>query len=227
VRTPTTTGSTTPTTTPTIDLSGFLIAHAGMRQEFGLLARVAARPLDPARAALAEDQLAMVLEVLHHHHTAEDDTIWPTLLARVPSAAGDLDALEAEHARLDPLIAAAGDTSRPLAERAPVLAELHELINAHLDREEATAVPLIRAHITAAEWAALTQRAIAETGRRKLPTVYGWYASAAPAALRAEAVATVPALVRVLLRLFWWPAYQRRARRLYGADAPASIAHGV
>ena len=133
----------TPTTAPTIDLSGFLIAHAGMRQEFGLLARVAAQPLDPARAALAEEQIAMVLEVLHHHHTAEDDTIWPMLVTRVPSAAADLDALEADHQRLDPLIAAAGDTTRPLAQRAPVLAALHEQINAHLDREEATAVPLI------------------------------------------------------------------------------------
>ena len=76
----------TPSTTRSggeLEMSGFLIAHAGMRQEFGLIARVAAGPLDPERAALAEDQLAMVLEVLHHHHTGEDDTIWPTLLARV------------------------------------------------------------------------------------------------------------------------------------------------
>src|SRR3954470_16180787 len=170
-----------------LDISGFLVAHAGMRQEFGLLARVAAGPLDPDRAALVEDQIAMVLEILHHHHTAEDDTLWPALVARVPAAAADLDALEADHARLDPLITAAGDTTRPLAERAPVLAELHELINAHLDREEATAVPLIRMHVTAAEWDALTERAVAETGRRNIPRVYGWYASAASAELRAEA----------------------------------------
>jgi hemerythrin-like domain-containing protein len=216
----------TPSTTRSggeLEMSGFLIAHAGMRQEFGLLAKAAAGPLEPSRAALVEDQIAMVLEVLHHHHTAEDDTIWPTLLARVPAAAADLDALEAEHARIDPLISAAGDTGRPLAERAPVLAELHELINAHLDREEATAVPLIRRHITVAEWDALTERAIAESGRRTIPTIYGWYASAAPAELRAAALKTVPALVRVLFRLFWWPAYQRRARRLYGADAPVGV----
>jgi hypothetical protein len=43
------------------DLSGFLIAHAGMRQEFGLLATVAAEPLEPARAALVEDQIATPL----------------------------------------------------------------------------------------------------------------------------------------------------------------------
>lgn len=217
--------STPPTTAgpAALDMSGFLIAHAGMRQEFGLLATVAAEPLDPDRAALVEDQIAMVLENLHHHHTTEDDTIWPTLLARVPAAAADLQVLEAEHARIDPLISAAGDTTRPLPERAPALAELHELINAHLDREEATAVPLIRAHITVAEWDAVTERAIAEAGRRKVPTIYGWYASAASDELRAEALATVPGIARVLFRLFWWPAYQRRARRLYGAGAPDSV----
>jgi hemerythrin-like domain-containing protein len=206
-----------------LDMSGFLIAHAGMRQEFGLLAEVAAGPLEPARAALVEDQIAMVLHVLHHHHTFEDDTIWPTLLTRVPAAAPDLDELEAEHSRIDPLLVAAGDTSRPLPERAPLLAELHALLNAHLDREEATAVPLIRRHVTTTEWDAWTERAIAETGKRNVPKVYGWYASAASDELRTEALASVPALVRALFRLFWWPAYQRRARRLYGAAAPASV----
>lgn len=206
-----------------LDLSGFLLAHAGMRQEFGLLATVAAGPLDAERAALAEDQIAMVLHVLHHHHTGEDDTIWPLLRTRVPAAAADLDQLEADHGRIDPLLTAAGDTARPLPERAPVLAELHELLNAHLDREEATAVPLIRRHVTAAEWDALTERAIAETGKRNVPKVYGWYASAASDEQRAEALGTVPPLVRVLFRLFWWPAYQRRARRLYGAAAPAAV----
>jgi hemerythrin-like domain-containing protein len=211
------------TTTARPELSGFLIAHAGMRQEFGLLAKVAAEPLDADRARLVEDQLAMVLDVLHHHHTAEDDAIWPTLTRLVPAAAADLAVLESEHARIDPLIAAAGDTSRPLAERAPVLAELHQLINAHLDREEATAVPLIREHFPMPEWEALSERAIEETGRRRIPTVYGWYYSSAGEELRAAALATVPGLVRVLFRLFWWPAYQRRARRLYGAHAPAGV----
>jgi hypothetical protein len=205
------------------DLSGFLIAHAGMRQEFGLLATVAAEPLEPTRAALVEDQIATALRALHHHHTLEDDTIWPALLARVPAAAADLAELEAEHSRLDPLLAAAGDAARPLPERAPVLAELHELINAHLDREEASAVPLIRRVVTTAEWDAWEERVVADIGRRNAPKVYGWYASAASAELLAAALATVPPLVRVLFRVFWWPAYQRRARRLYGRHAPASV----
>jgi hypothetical protein len=206
------------TTTP--DLTGFLLAHAAMRQEFGLLADVAGQRLAPARERLVEDQIALVLEILHHHHTAEDDTIWPALRARAPQARTGLDELEADHEQLDPLIERAGDRRVPLAERAPVLADLHKRINAHLDREEALAVPLIRSHITVAEWDALAKRAAKETGRN-IPTVYGWYASATDAAGVTEALRAVPAPVRILFRLFWQPAYRRRARRLYGSTQPA------
>jgi hypothetical protein len=205
------------------DLTGFLLAHAAMRQEFGLLAQVAGQPLDARRAALFEDQLEMVLYVLHHHHTAEDDTIWPALREREPSARAALDELEEDHDAIDPLIRAAGDRALPPAERAGVLRELHIRLNAHLDREEAHAVPLIRQHITVAEWEALAKRAAKETGRR-IPKVYGWYASAVDEARVAAALRTVPPPVRVLFRLVWRPAYDRRARRLYGTGTPVTSA---
>lgn len=213
----------TATTADRLDMSAFLIAHAGMRQEFGLLARVAAQPLDADRARLVEAHIAMVLGLLHHHHTSEDDTIWPTLRTLVPEAGPLLDELETDHARLDPLLVAAGDTARPLADRAAALAELHALVNAHLDREEAGAVPLMQAHLRLDQWEAIGERANAGISKRDLPTVYGWFYSAGSDELRVAALAGVPAVVRVLFRMFWWPAYQRRARRIYGADAPASV----
>jgi hemerythrin HHE cation binding domain-containing protein len=179
--------------------------------------------MDAKLAALFEDQIQLVLDVLHHHHTAEDDTIWPTLREREPAARAVLDDLEAQHDTIDPLIRAACDRSLPMAERAAVLRELHERINAHLDLEEECAVPLIRKHVTVAEWEALAKRAAKETGR-KIPKVYGWYASAVDDARVTEALRTVPMPIRVLFRLFWQPAYERRARRLYGATTmPAGV----
>ena len=127
-----------------------------------------------------------------------------------------------------PLLATAGDLGRPLTERADALASLHRLVNTHLDLEESVAVPLIREHVTLAEWDAVGERAAADMGRRRIPTIYGWYASAGTAEQVAEALTTVPAVARVLFRLFWWPAYRRRARRLYGVaptlGAPAAVA---
>src|SRR4051794_41889010 len=92
----TTTAETTTTqSAPQPDLSGFLIAHSGMRQEFGLLAAAAREHMDPERRQLWESQVALVLDVLHHHHTAEDDTLWPMLRARAPEAVPTLDRLRA------------------------------------------------------------------------------------------------------------------------------------
>src|SRR3954471_1332449 len=91
--TTTTTASTTPTaaTVPSDeqpltqqDLAGFLIAHAGMRQEFALLAEVAAAPRDAEHAALIDDQITLVCETLHKHHTGEDDEIFAMLRERAP-----------------------------------------------------------------------------------------------------------------------------------------------
>src|SRR3954453_8497892 len=132
----TTTETTATQSAPQPDLSGFLIAHAGMRQEFGLLGATARETMDAERRRLWESQVALVLDVRHHHHTAEDDTLWPMLRARAPEAIPTLDRLEEDHAQIAPLLAAAADTERPIGERAEVLAQLHDLINTHLDLEE-------------------------------------------------------------------------------------------
>jgi hypothetical protein len=44
---------------------------------------------------------------LHVHHTAEDTSLWPPLRQKVtrPGETAVLDAMEAEHARIDPLLA--------------------------------------------------------------------------------------------------------------------------
>lgn len=76
--------------------------------------------------------------------------------------------------QIDPLITAAADTSRPLPMRTTVLAELHDAINAHLDEEERLILPLAAAHISAEEWDAFGQRALASIPRQHMPIVLGW-----------------------------------------------------
>jgi hypothetical protein len=149
-----------------IDFTGFLLAHKCMRVEYRRLAEVAGQPRDAAHQALIEDQIAVTLSMLHHHHTEEDSWLWPTLRQRAPHAVADLDRLEAQHARVDPLIAAAVDTTHPRTQRAGVLAELHEVINAHLNDEEQVVLPLCRAHITAEEWEDFGERALAGIPRK-------------------------------------------------------------
>lgn len=203
-------------------LTGFLLMHAGFRAEFGRLADACADPRDDAHEELLEEQLALVLDMLHAHHTHEDDRLWPTLTGRAPEAADALAALESEHALLDPLIATAADRGIPLKERAPALRRLHELLDQHLDHEERVAVPLMLRHLTLDDVEADRRRAMDDFGRRRVPVIFGWLASSAAPDLLAASHADLPVVARLLFRLFWWPAYRRRFTRLYGMPAPAN-----
>lgn len=132
-----------------------------------------------------------------------------------PHAAAALDRLEAQHVQVDPLIAAAADTTRPLPERAPVLAELHQAINAHLDEEKLVVIPLCTAHVSAQEWEAFGERAFAAISRRHLPIVLGWGFTESTPEEWVQVQHILPRLVRILLAMFWAPAYAKRQRRLY------------
>jgi hypothetical protein len=201
-------------------LTGFKSMHAGFRHEFGRLADACRAPRDAAHATVLEEQIALVMDVLHAHHTHEDENLWPHLLACAPSAAAELDALEAEHEVLDPLITGSQDRSLPWSERAVLLQRLHDVVNDHLDHEERVAFPLMLTYLTPEDIAGDRRKAQSEFGRRRLPLVFGWIASCCDEELLADALGEQPRLARVLFRHFWWPSYSRRFRLLYGADAP-------
>lgn len=108
-------------------------------------------------------------ELLHDHHHKEDDHLWPLLVDRA-SAAGDEDALRtlaemaAEHASIDPLLAAvahgfarltrhADDEARTALVGALVDARRH--LGDHLAHEETDAIAILQRYVPGQEWAAL------------------------------------------------------------------------
>jgi hypothetical protein len=200
------------------DMSGFLMGHRGFRAEFGRLAVAARRVRDDAHAALIDDQIDLVMHLLHHHHTGEDTSIWPRLVSRRPDARPALARLESQHDEMDPLFAAVTDRTRPVADRADDLERLHEVLNAHLDEEERVAVPLILEHFTAAEWDADGEEIVASLDRKRLPLIFGWLSSVSTTEQQTQALAGLPFVPRTLFRLVWGPAYRKRFAALYGSD---------
>ncbi len=205
------------------DLSGFLMGHRGFRAEFGRIAAAAQAVRDDAHAALLDDQIDLVMHLLHHHHTAEDDHVWPTLVARAPEAAPALARLESQHEDMDPLFTAVTDKSRPIAERVDDLYRLHDMLNAHLDEEEAEAVPLIRIHFTAKEWDKDGKKIMKQLDRKRLPMIVGWLASASTPEEQAEALRGVPLPARPVLKYVVLPAYAKRFAKLYGGVAAVPV----
>lgn len=116
---------------------------------------------DNDRADLVGSYYANVLKLLHAHHEAEDLTIFPLLVERLPEHVDVINRVNAEHdavlGALEPaerIVAAWREQPSSAARDAAVaaLASLRTVLVAHLDHEEAEVVPLIALCINVAEW---------------------------------------------------------------------------
>jgi iron-sulfur cluster repair protein YtfE (RIC family) len=207
------------TTDPGPDLTLFLLAHRVYRTEFARLATAAAGAhdpeVDPERRDAIEEQVALMMRSLHAHHTGEDERLWPMLRERDPAAAVVLDRLEEEHEHIDPLIRAASDRSVPLVDRARYLHELSDALNTHLDHEEAEAVPLLRRHITAAEWEADAKVHMKEV-RKDTAMFFGTMTDFLTQEEFDAIVAEAPKVLVVLYKLSWRRRWAKRRRLVHG-----------
>jgi iron-sulfur cluster repair protein YtfE (RIC family) len=93
------------------DLTIMLAAHGALRRDLERLARTAdfADLPDPGGRASVRAGWETFKRQLHLHHTAEDLVVWPALrqrLAHSDDAQSVLDAMEAEHQQIDPLLSA-------------------------------------------------------------------------------------------------------------------------
>ena len=192
--------------------------HAAFRTEFGRLAAAFQAPRDAAHVQLLEEHLALALDILHAHHTHEDDNLWPFLISCSPQSEP-----EARRARGGARAPRPADhrERRPVAEQVGPrrsLQELHDFLNRHIDHEEAVAFPLMRTFLTPQDVEDDRRKAMSEISRQRMPVVFGWIASCLDDDLFAAAMAENPRVVRLLFRKFWWPKYQRRLTALYGRD---------
>jgi hypothetical protein len=173
------------------DLTIMLAAHRAFRRDLTRLARAAARPSgalrsEPARRRSVAAGWELFKHELHLHHTAEDEVIWPALrprLAHSEHALSVLDAMEEEHARIDPLLAAvdAAFAGAPEARDWPgedrladVIDELTSTLTGHLAHEERDGLPLIGVALTAAEWRRAGFRIARRNGLSEGGEMFAW-----------------------------------------------------
>ncbi|WP_187280637.1 hemerythrin domain-containing protein [Microbispora hainanensis] len=106
------------------------------------------RRADPARAAAVARYTEDVCAAIHHHHTSEDEVVWP-VIERSAGAAVDLTDLSDDHSELDPLLARVRVTAQAFAggggagDLAAALRMLSELIDEHIEEEECRIFPVI------------------------------------------------------------------------------------
>jgi hemerythrin-like domain-containing protein len=177
----------TPTTaTPTtelVDTSVMPTLHTFFRREFRLAGGVlrAVADGDRSRAGVVADHLDFLARALHHHHTIEDELVWPRLLQRVPEELAPIvHLMESQHERVDGLIqeisavlpgfrATAGAAERDRL--ADLFDTLYVHLVEHLDAEEERLLPIAARTLTQAEWDEMGERGRRGTPRRELSLV--------------------------------------------------------
>src|SRR5262245_46681946 len=131
---------------------GFMLAmHAAFRRDVDRL-REATGFGDPASRGVRAGWDLFRRELLNHHE-AEDEDLWPVLRSKVSKKKdlATIDAMYDEHGRLPAALGAVDALIDGGGERHSV-DELADLVLKHLDHEEQEALPLVRAHLSDAEW---------------------------------------------------------------------------
>ena len=151
------------------DLTGMYLMHHAFRRDLrDLAAAVRATPPDATGTwAALRHRWGRFAHLLHHHHEVEDRVLWPLLLERT-AAAGDreglavLEAMESEHALIDPLLVQARLLiDAPVPDREAlhdVITDAAETLGQHLAHEETDAVALVQRYVAGPEWEALEKK---------------------------------------------------------------------
>jgi Hemerythrin HHE cation binding domain len=201
------------------DLTIMLGAHAAFRRDLVRLARATASPSrsDPARRALIQAGWETFKRQLHLHHTAEDTIVWPALrqrLAHSEHAQSVLDAMEEEHERIDPLLAAvdyafAEPDRGTLSDAAGALTTE---LTGHLGHEERDGLPLIGVALTAAEWRGVGFKMARRNGLSEGGEMFAWILDGADGADGDAALRALPPPLRLLYKGVWKPRFNKTPR---------------
>ena len=210
------------------DVRDMYVVHRVFRREFVSIPSLvrAVRPGDTARAAVVAGHARLVLGGLHMHHTGEDALLWPKLLDRAAPSAELIHRMEAQHHRVEELIAQLSEAlprweaeARPAVseEVASTFDELRVALLEHLGDEERYILPLAERHITQEEWAGLGEHGMAKVKKSELPILFGAMLEEASPAERTMMLGIVPPPVRLLVvTVFAWQ-YRRYIKKVRAA----------
>jgi hypothetical protein len=200
------------------DLTIMLAAHDAFRRDLTRLTRAAAAAdlSDPARRQSVAAGWELLKRELHLHHTAEDEIIWPVLRPRLvhsQTALSVLDAMEAEHDLIDPLLAAVDTAFSAASDRlADVIDALATTLTGHLAHEERDGLPLIGVALTAAEWRAAGRAIARKNGLSAGSEMFAWMLDGAGRDQAAATLGSLPPPLRLLYRAIWKPRFDKTPR---------------
>jgi hemerythrin-like domain-containing protein len=196
------------------DMTLMFAMHNALRRDLERIAKITASVDDDPRQILADAVgWGLFKNALHVHHTAEDEALWPPLRQALASRPDDLavvEAMETEHAAIDPLIesidAALADRDSGPARLADLTDALTITITGHLRHEEDEALPLVDDALSielVQNFGQVHRAKSGPDGSRLTP----WLLDGADEKTIATMMALLPEPVRAAYRDQWQPAY--------------------
>lgn len=205
------------------------VVHRVFRRGFPMMGELVRRtpPGAIGRSEPIATHLDFLLKGVHHHHTGEDEQIWPLLRQRAELQADLINRMEAQHAvvseRSDRVRSSLDDWRESAMEPeclAQAIDDLTVALAEHLDEEEARVLPLIRSHITADEWKLFGQRTFEKFTDQEKLTATGALEDVATAEEASWFTGDLPLPIKVMWRLMGRRRYRRYIARVRGYDRP-------
>jgi iron-sulfur cluster repair protein YtfE (RIC family) len=200
-----------------LDMSMMFAMHDALRRDLERVGRIAGRlDDDPAKLLRAASGWELFKKFLVNHHESEDEALWPVLRAAVaahPDQEALVDALEAEHAVIDPLLRAidlaAADPDGGHERFGGLVDQLIIELSAHLTHEERDGLPLIDASVTEEEWQHFNS-VNAERNRPDAAMFMPWLLEGADRSRLDALLGKFPPPMLPVFREQWAPAYAAR-----------------
>lgn len=214
-----------------VDTTDMVLVHRVFRRELRMLPiLVEAAGDEREQVERVSAHAREVLDTLHHHHTGEDEVLWPRLRARAELDAGLIERMERQHEAIGSLLADV-DRLLPAWASSPdgpntsalvaVLTTVSAALDEHLAEEEQQILPLVARHITPDEWAQLGERGMASLPRDRIMVLLGYILEEADEAERRMFMTHVPLPGRIAYKLVGQRKYQREASALRRGLVPA------
>ena len=183
-----------------LDMTTMFAYHDALRRDLEPVARMTARSAG----------WDLFKKFLHAHHAAEDEALWPftrqALIDRTKDV-GLLDEMEAEHARLGPLL---DDIDEALDRGDPApraTADLAARLREHLTHEEEAALPVVDRTLDEEQWMQFGEVSAGKIGA-DMSTFLPWLLDGADPERTRAILGHLPEAAQQDYRSEWRPAYE-------------------
>jgi hypothetical protein len=209
------------------------IIHAALRRDLDRTAMVldGLDPVSETRLRAIGTHVVWLMDLLHSHHTTEDERLFPVIRRNNPGAAGLLDEMETEHSAIAGAVTSLEAAGRRAEAGEPgsadtlrdAVAALRTVLDPHLAHEERDLAPLVPESVAEAEWREFEK---SNTAGKKPPVLamqgHWMIDNLSPAGVEVV-TSVVPAVPRfIMLRLLGGP-YRRRREACWGGTPAAAV----